>query len=158
MTARVRWLRRIAEGLARQKRPRAEAWTCTPSAVHPGETVKDGCGIQHRTRAAAERCAQRLTGRMRRPVPGLRRGARDAILPAVPVRIDPHTGRRLPPSTHDVPEAEARDETADHLAAIARRARQRRTCRECGHVRDGALEGRCPDCGAAVSGFGVDPL
>ena len=158
MTARVRWLRRIAEGLARRKRSQVEAWTCTPSAGHPGETVKDGCGIRHRSRQAADRCARRFTRRMRRPVPGFRRGARDAILPAVPVRIDPQTRRRLPPSTHAAPEAEARDETADALAAIARRARQQRTCGECGHVRDGALGGRCPACGTAVSGFGVDHL
>lgn len=158
MTARLRWLRRIADGLVRQKQPQVEAWTCTPSAGHPGETVKDGCGTRHRTRAAAERCAQRLTRRMRRPVPGFRRGARDAILPAVPVRIDPRTGRRLPPSTHAQSEAGTRDETVDALAAIGRRTRQQRTCGECGHVRDGALGGRCPACGAAVGGFGVDPL
>ncbi|WP_423925349.1 hypothetical protein [Candidatus Palauibacter sp.] len=157
MTARERWLRRIAEGLARQKRRGVEAWTCTPSAGLPGETVKDGCGTRHRTRATAARCAGRWTRRRRRPVPGLGREGRDAILPAVPVRIDRDTRRRLPPPAHAAPEAEATDETADALAAITRRARQQRTCRECGHIRDGALGGRCPACGAPVPGFGVDP-
>ena len=80
MTARVRWLRRIAEGLALRKRPQVEAWTCTPSAGHPGETVKDGCGIRHRSRQAAERCARRFTRRMRRPAPvsGAGRGTRSS--------------------------------------------------------------------------------
>ena len=157
MTARVRWLQRIAEGLARRKGRRRVAWTCTPSEGLPGETVKDGCGTRHRTLAAADRCAQRLTRRRRRPVPGLRRGGRDAILPAVPVRIDAKTRRRLPPPAPTVPEAEATSETVDALASIGRRARQQRTCLECGHVRDGATAGRCPACGARVPGFGVDP-
>ena len=157
MTARVRWLRRIAEGLARRKGRWVEAWTCTPSEGLPGEIVEDGCGARHRTRETAERCARRWTRRRRRPVPGLRGGGRDAILPAVPVRIDPQTRRRLPASTHAVPEAEATSETVDALASIGRRARQQRTCLECGHVRDGATAGRCPACGASVPGFGVDP-
>lgn len=157
MKARERWRRRIAEGLARRKKRRVEAWTCTPSGVPPGEIVDDGCGIRHRTRAAAERCARRRTRRMRRPVSGLRGGGRGAILPAVPVRIDRDTRRRLPPLTHAVPETEATNETADLLAVIARRTRQQRTCPECGHVRDRAIAGRCPTCGAPVPGFGVDP-
>ena len=156
MTARVRWLQRIAEGLARRKGRRV-AWTCTPSDGLPGETVEDGCGTRHRTRETAERCAQRLTRRRRRPVPGLRGGGRDAILPAVPVRIDPKTRRRLPPPNPTVPEAEATSETVDALAAITRRARQQRTCLKCGHVRAGAMAGRCPACGAPVPGFGEDP-
>lgn len=157
VTARARWLRRMAEGLARRKRGRAVAWTCTPSEGLPGETVKDGCGKRHRTRETAARCARSWTRRRRRPVPGLRRGGRNAILPAVPVRIDHDSWRRLPPAAHAAPEPEATNETADALAVIARRTRQRRTCWECGHVRDGALAGQCPACGAPVPGSGVDP-
>ena len=157
MTARVRWLRRIAEGLARRKGRWVEAWTCTPSEGLPGEIVEDGCGTRHRTRETAERCARRWTRRRRRPVPGLRGEGRDAILPAVPVRIDPKTRRRLPPPTHTASEPEAASETVDALALIGRRARQQRTCLECGHVRDGATGGRCPACEAPVPGFGVDP-
>ena len=77
--------------------------------------------------------------------------------PGRPGAHRPDTRRRLPPPVHAAPEAEARDETADALAVIARRARQQRTCRECGHVRDGALRGRCPACGTPVPGLGVDP-
>lgn len=156
MTARVRWLQRITEGLARRKPERAEAWTCTPSEGLPGETVKDGCGKRHRTRETAARCARSWTRGRRRPLPGLRRGGRDAILPAVSVRIDRDTRRRLPPPAHAAPDAEMTDETADALAVIARRARQQRKCGECGHIRDGATGGRCPACGAPVPGFGVD--
>lgn len=132
MKARERCQRRMAEGLERRKGQQVEAWTCPPSDVPPGKIVEDGCGTRHRTRAAAERCAKHWTRRGRRPVPGLRGGGPDAILPAVPVRIDHRTRQRLPPPTHAVPEAEATNNTADTLAAITRRTRQQRTCR-CGH-------------------------
>lgn len=155
MKARARWRRRIAEGLARRRRPQAEAWTCTPSNVLPGEVVTNGCGVRHRTRAKAEQCARRWTRRNRRPVPGLQAQGRDAILPAVPVRIDRQTRRRLPPRA--APEADTESEALDALVAISRRARQRRKCGECGHIREAVQMGRCPTCGAAVPSFGVDP-
>lgn len=154
VTARARWRQRIAEGLARQRQRRAEAWTCTPSEILPGEVVTDGCGVRHRTRAKAEECARQWTRRKRRPVTGLPARGRDAILPAVPVHIDRKTWRRLP--SRSEPEADAEGDALDALVAISRRAREQRTCGECGHVREGLQRGRCPTCGAAVPGFGVD--
>ena len=157
MKARERWERRMAEGRERRKGRQVEAWTCTPSDVPPGRIVEDGCGTRHRTRATAERCARRWTRRRRRPVSGLRGEGRGAILPAVPVRIDRRTRQRLPPRTPEVREEETPHDTADVLAAITRRKRKRLTCRACDHVRDGAIAGKCPSCGAPVPGFEVDP-